>query len=1376
AYDKGGYNFLGNGSGQTFRDDGLDNLYNAPLNYEYTTRETIWDSTIAKAVNETERVFNCFHLLIREATTQYSTDPTKDHTLLVTENQYHLVPGLEFKDQPPYCQLPKTVTRTWRELNTTNPRHEEIVTTTYDDFGNLLTQVNADGVTETYEWYQAQGEVGCPPDPQGFVRNLKSKTVTPAPSRHGKAPELITHYRYSEQPGLTGHGPWLALRDETLSQLVGGRVQTQLRCIAHEYINDPSNPQQHGLMNKTLQTFSGQASTLNTTTYSYSLALNARANAMALRTVSTMIGVDDTPIRPVRKVVTQEHNLFNGAKWLVNDGDDLETHYQHDKLGRTIIETVSPNSKDYKASRYFTYTLTNGGVGQQATQTVKDVNGVETVSWLDGHNRVIKITRRDADALGGDPQAYRQTYKAMFNNLGQLISETMTDWEGPKDVHLTSTFEYDVWGEQYKVIGPDGVAHVTEIDPSRQRILTWAESPGPQVEISGRGRRFLNSFGKEDRTQALDAQGNVLSERQFLYDGLGACVEQINEMGDSTRFDYDLFSRLQTTTLPDSIVIHRTYASHSPGDLPVELKVTDSQTTTTVGIQRYDGLGRRTALKVGPRLQQFEYQGGSSRVSKMITASNKTITYEYSPELVNTPVSSAAPDEQSSFNYDSKSAQITRSQNTQGEHRFDYSYNGQLRRESWKDQHSGKEWETRYTHTLNGRPITRLTVDGLICSHAYDDQARVKQISQGHLLSTFDYDALGRAHVITTVNHHARQKLVTTLTFDDLGREITRHMALDGHPAQTITQDYRADSKLKTRHLQVGSVTELRETFDYDMRGRMVQYNCEGTKPPKDHYGNEIREQSFIYDALDNVQTLYTFFVDGSFDEAQSTFSLDDPCQLIEVQHTHAAYPPSFQLDYDEDGHLLHDQYGQTLNYDSQGRLMSVTGTDGRVVSQYRYDAHNHLLGVTRGAQAETLRFYQNERLSSTEQNDRKIHYLYLVDQPLGQQEQDAPEKTLLLMADGKNSVLAESGQENGQSTLRKAVYNAYGERNPDDELQCLLGFNGEVRDELSGWYLLGRAHRAYNPTLMRFHSPDSLSPFEAGGINPYVYCSSDPINKVDPTGHYNRGVNWEGASGITMTAGALAMSIWAAILAAPTGPFAIFFTIMLELLSLIFAIMNIDQGLKATTAVKAEDREASGKQAMIGGGIDLAVNALLFLRAINMVRKTQKSATDAALTNGLIHRSVTDVNELKAAQGTVDRASGSVVDNGVEAASGRGSVVSGSSRSSITDDMQLFTARRGSTGDGATVNSRAGSIASEGGGTSSGSSTEGWSPASSKTTTPSPTPPRSPSPPVPEAGSPNVTNVIQETSNVRKVDTTLPSGGRVNKELQQLMHTSLST
>ncbi|WP_340617725.1 RHS repeat-associated core domain-containing protein [Xenorhabdus entomophaga] len=65
-----------------------------------------------------------------------------------------------------------------------------------------------------------------------------------------------------------------------------------------------------------------------------------------------------------------------------------------------------------------------------------------------------------------------------------------------------------------------------------------------------------------------------------------------------------------------------------------------------------------------------------------------------------------------------------------------------------------------------------------------------------------------------------------------------------------------------------------------------------------------------------------------------------------------------------------------------------------------------------------------------------------------------------------------------------------------------LLGFNGERADPLSGVTHLGNGYRAYSPALRRFTCPDSESPFGIGGINSYVYCDSDPVNRTDPSGH----------------------------------------------------------------------------------------------------------------------------------------------------------------------------------------------------------------------------------------------------------------------------------
>jgi len=79
-------------------------------------------------------------------------------------------------------------------------------------------------------------------------------------------------------------------------------------------------------------------------------------------------------------------------------------------------------------------------------------------------------------------------------------------------------------------------------------------------------------------------------------------------------------------------------------------------------------------------------------------------------------------------------------------------------------------------------------------------------------------------------------------------------------------------------------------------------------------------------------------------------------------------------------------------------------------------------------------------------------------------------------------------------------VYSPYGCHLP---VQGGLGFNGERADGVTGHYHLGNGYRAYNPGLMRFNGPDSLSPFGQGGLNAYGYCQGDPVNFRDPSGHW---------------------------------------------------------------------------------------------------------------------------------------------------------------------------------------------------------------------------------------------------------------------------------
>ncbi|MGJ7518114.1 RHS repeat-associated core domain-containing protein [Pseudomonas baetica] len=164
----------------------------------------------------------------------------------------------------------------------------------------------------------------------------------------------------------------------------------------------------------------------------------------------------------------------------------------------------------------------------------------------------------------------------------------------------------------------------------------------------------------------------------------------------------------------------------------------------------------------------------------------------------------------------------------------------------------------------------------------------------------------------------------------------------------------------------------------------------------------------------------------------------------------------------------------------------------------YRYDALDRLTGFDRTGQEKLQRFYRLNQLVTELQGSSSQSVFHYDSELLALQARELGSiNAQLLSTDHQRSVL----QVTGAGGSVQQAYAPFGHRRVASGPGNLLGFTGEAIDPVTGHYLLGNGHRAFNPVLMRFNSPDRLSPFGRGGLNAYGYCLGDPVNLSDRSG-----------------------------------------------------------------------------------------------------------------------------------------------------------------------------------------------------------------------------------------------------------------------------------
>ncbi|KAL7966705.1 hypothetical protein HDV63DRAFT_413076 [Trichoderma sp. SZMC 28014] len=994
---------------------------------------------------QTKYIYNKFHLLIGIRQQQGKNS-------ISTDIEYHALKDASFQHQPAAYQLPKRIRTAY--LNADGSSRTETKQYAFDDWGNLVQKIKPSGIRIDYTYFPAGGEKSfCPADPNGFQQYLKSVKITPALivthiSDLKQAPIRHITYKYCELPTLNKAvvGYYVAVHE--IQRLDDNYPLIGVR---NTYVIGKDKADHHGRLQQQAVQLKGKYETIYTWKYS-----NLSTNLLKKTT----------------QIATYDHHTMQSNTILsTNTGytisqtskNEIEQHTQYDKIGRITLHMVSPGKKPYEAVMKNEYTVTEGASGYTITTT--DFQGLQIRHHTDGLGRICRIERQDdSDGMLGP---FRVIQERKYNHLGQLIAVNSIDWLKAGDKRIKERneqkFDYDDWGYLSKLTDSSGAVILAKSNPVSRTHIEGLQGEG-QIRVE------FNRFGAISQKLLIKSDGKSYKKVDYTYDGLGRLVEETNNSESTTAYQLDAFDRLVQTTYPNGRTIFIQYAAHSTSILPVSTRVDDC----TVGTQSFDGSCRITSQTLGTRTTSMAYKENEPNPAAIQTPQGDKLEFSYDPALSYAVTSVKCKDQLEIYQYDRRSSALMAFRGSSGAELREYLPSGLLVKEKTQIDRK-KQFSAQSTYSMASKLRTYTDVHGQKLEIQYDQLGRPKQVVQGGSRTTFAYDQSNRLSE-RCYDDGKKKSLKTSLKYDDFGREVDRIIHAGNALLYRLEQTFNDMSLLTNRTIKSGKDELLREeNFEYDQQGRLIDYKYRGAQPMIDEAGQKISRQQFSFDKYDNLVKIVNTFEDGSQNTRKYLYTTEDPTQLTKISNTHKNYARKVALEYNKNGCLIRDEQGRRLKYDTKGRLSMIFDTKDEVLSQYYYDASGRLVCQKAGL-LNTYLHYRGNKLVAMTSGDQNIN--------------------------SHQSVLAWCDTQKPDS-IKQQQYMPYGYGTAD-----FVGFNGQWRDPITGWYHLGNGCRVYNPVLMRFHSPDQRSPFLSGDINAYAYCLNDPVNRVDPvncvdpTGH----------------------------------------------------------------------------------------------------------------------------------------------------------------------------------------------------------------------------------------------------------------------------------
>ena len=808
---------------------------------------------------------------------------------------------------------------------------------------------------------------------------------------------------------------------------------------------------------------------------------------------------------------------------------EFASTYKHAYATSATTAIPDPSGAHGATVAFTTSSTFDDDTGSMVTST--DVNGqVTTLGYQDDAgvndplNRLRKVTRPDGS----------WTKYSFGETSGNLFTLTETRHDATRSVKAYQYFDpmgrptrdfsgedgsnyiavdtiYDQLGRVWKTSNPyrtttlDGIpdlAHTpnwttTQYDPlNRVVLVTMADGSTLQSSYQGVYTTITDQSGRQ-RRQKSDALGRIV---RLDEPNLSGSLGTVDAPVQSTSYDYSAHGNVVHIAQGSSPVQHRYFKYDAMGRLTYERQVEQ------VGIfSAFDPVTGNSAwsrkLVYDETFSSVTYQG---LLTSTYDARNVQTQFRYDNlnRIYQVNFSDGTPTVTNKYDQDRGPTYFNKGRVTEAltaataaipatGQLYDYDLMGRV---VHHDQTVGAQsYSMSYQYNLRGGLTSQTYPSGRVVNYAYDDAARLSQVSSGvtNYVSQFDYTSstgllkgvtMGNGAVESYVYNSRLQPLSIDLTKS--GNQIQHYDYKYGvyDPVSNTIDETKNNGQIAQIEGFIASQKQWQQRFAYDTLGRLTtvrEFRGDNSQQSYrvnyeyDVFGNRYQKQT------QNGGNPFTqeWVETGDLNQATNRFSTG--------------------LTYDDAGNITVDSRfrDRQFQYDANSRQKQSANLDGSGAVVSVYDAAGHRVGIQVGGSLTNVLIYDTSSKLVAEYNTTT-----------------APGGTQYVFSDHQGSPRAITSSTG--SVISRHDYLAFGEELGTVGMRTSgqgYGAGDSVRQKYAGMEsdsATGMAHtlwREYDSFSGRWTAPDpyggSMELADPQSFNRYTYVNNNPVNAIDPLG-----------------------------------------------------------------------------------------------------------------------------------------------------------------------------------------------------------------------------------------------------------------------------------